>query len=417
MNPHPSPGSNRLFFLDWVRIIAFFLLIAYHVGMYYVTWDWHVKSPFASAAIEPFMQMSSPWRLGLLFLVSGVASSAMLAKMGAGAFMRRRSVRLLLPLVFGMMVVVPPQPYFEVVEKFAYQGSYGDFLGLYFKAYDGFCTASGCLKLPTWNHLWFVAYLWVYTLLLGALVLALGARFDPLARRACALLDGWKLFALPVAVLLIARFALRLRFPSTHALFGDWFNHATYFFLFMLGAMLARERSAWPRFDAARWAALGMAVGSWGTVVLFDALPDEAFSPPVLTVMRYVVGAVYVLGAWTSMVAACGFAHRHLDFDSEKRRYLANAVFPVYIVHQTLIVSMAHFMQSARMAPAAEGPILAAMTLCLSFAVVEVVRRCPPLRPLFGLPFRQDADGGGGKATMPLAPDLPARAAQANGVR
>ena len=53
---------ERLYFLDWVRIIAFFILILYHTGMYYVTWDWHVKSPFASGLLEPFMWLSSPWR-------------------------------------------------------------------------------------------------------------------------------------------------------------------------------------------------------------------------------------------------------------------------------------------------------------------------------------------------------------------
>ena len=46
--------------LDWVRVCAFGLLVLYHVGMYYVTWDWHVKSPAASDALEPFMLLSSP---------------------------------------------------------------------------------------------------------------------------------------------------------------------------------------------------------------------------------------------------------------------------------------------------------------------------------------------------------------------
>ncbi|HEX8613129.1 MAG TPA: acyltransferase family protein [Telluria sp.] len=115
-----TPSPARLWFLDWVRIIAFFVLILYHVGMYYVTWDWHVKSPFASPAIEPLMLLSSPWRLGLLFMVSGVASSLMLAKAGAARFLGQRSVRLLVPLVFGMLVIVPPQAYLEVVEKVAY---------------------------------------------------------------------------------------------------------------------------------------------------------------------------------------------------------------------------------------------------------------------------------------------------------
>ena len=62
------------------------LLILYHVGMYDVTWDWHVKSPHASSDIEPLMMLTSPWRLSLLFLVSGVATGYLLARQGAGNF-------------------------------------------------------------------------------------------------------------------------------------------------------------------------------------------------------------------------------------------------------------------------------------------------------------------------------------------
>ena len=76
----------RRYDLDWVRIGAFMLLILYHVGMYYVTWDWHVKSPHASGTIEPLMMLTSPWRLSLLFLVSGVATAYLLARQGAGHF-------------------------------------------------------------------------------------------------------------------------------------------------------------------------------------------------------------------------------------------------------------------------------------------------------------------------------------------
>jgi glucan biosynthesis protein C len=142
---HPSlnatpmtPASSRLYFLDWMRILAFFILIFYHVGMYYVSWDWHVKSTSASSAIEPLMMLSSPWRLSLLFLISGVASSFMLGKLRVGQFVRQRSWRLLIPLLFGMLVIVPPQSYFQVIEKVAYTGSYFDFMQLYVSGYHSF---------------------------------------------------------------------------------------------------------------------------------------------------------------------------------------------------------------------------------------------------------------------------------------
>ena len=395
--------SNRLFFLDWVRIIAFLLLILYHVGMYYVTWDWHVKSPFASEALEPFMMMSSPWRLSLLFLISGVAASFMLAKVGSASFMRQRSVRLLLPLVFGMFVIVPPQAYFEVVEKLAYQGSYAQFMRLYVGGYSGFCRVTDCLDLPTWNHLWFVAYLWVYTMVLGVIMLLLGPRFDQAARMTVAWLHGWKLIVLPVAVLGLVRVALLSDFPITHGLFDDWYNHATSLPLFILGAMLGRSGAAWQRFDDARWPALGLAFASWGVTTVFYALPESVQIHPDVHLWRMLMRVVYMLCAWGAIVAACGFAHRHLNRDNASRAYLTEAVFPVYILHQTLIVSMAHLIKPANIAPAAEGLILVVLTLTISFGGFELVRRVAVLRPLFGLGPRHgaqaaaEADGAKGQ--------------------
>ena len=85
-------NTQRLPFLDGLRrVAAFLLLILYHVGMYYVTWDWHVKSPAASHALEPFMLMSAPWRLGLLFLVAGAACHDLLARRGVAGTLKDRT--------------------------------------------------------------------------------------------------------------------------------------------------------------------------------------------------------------------------------------------------------------------------------------------------------------------------------------
>src|SRR5690606_26209420 len=128
----PASTATRRHDLDWVRVCAFGLLVLYHVGMYYVSWDWHVKSPHAGPLLEPAMLLAGPWRLSLLFLVSGVATAFLLAQAqrqaaagdGRVRFLGNRSWRLLLPLLFGMAVVVPPQSYYEVVEQLP--GGYHD---------------------------------------------------------------------------------------------------------------------------------------------------------------------------------------------------------------------------------------------------------------------------------------------------
>ncbi|SFC15099.1 acyltransferase family protein [Massilia yuzhufengensis] len=379
----PLP-TTRLYFLDWVRILAFFALILYHTGMYYVSWDWHVKSPFAGTGPEPFMMMSSPWRLGLLFFIGGVAASLMLRRAGTAAFLGRRSIRLLVPLVFGMLVIVPPQPYFEVVEKLGYSDGYGAFMRLYLQAYNGFCRED-CLILPTWNHLWFVAYLWIYTMLLGAGIALLGPRFDRIAARTGALLQGWKLVVLPAALLAAARIALVEHYPTNHSVVGDWTNHAMSFLPFVLGALVARVPGFWSRLAVLRWQALGVAAFGWTMFVMWDAVTHDVFTPAAVRVLRPFMVAAYAFMAWSAVVAACGFAQRHLDADGPARRYLNEAVFPVYILHQTLIVVLAHAMQPLRIAPGAEAVLLVVLTITLSFASFEVIRRVRVLRPLFGL--------------------------------
>jgi surface polysaccharide O-acyltransferase-like enzyme len=371
--------NKRLYFLDWIRIAAFFMLILYHVGMYYVTWGWHVKSPYASDTIEPLMLLSSPWRMSLLFLVSGVAAAFLLDKLGAVKFVKQRSFRLLLPLVFGMFVIVPPQAYFEVVEKVAYSGSYSDFMQLYVRAYHGFCDKDGCLTLPTWNHLWFLPYLWVYTMILAATGIKRGG--DWLAR----ILTGWRLLVLPTALLAAMRILLLSSWPHTNNLVADWHNHATYFPISLAGALLAKQPRFWENTERARFAALGIALACWASLISYYSLPEH------LQTMLNTQRVVYALCQWSAIVAVCGFARRHLDFDSPKRRYLTDAVFPVYILHQTLIVCFAHGLKAAKIAPATEGLLLVVLTVTASFGIFEFVRRVPLLRPFFGLPRRENA--------------------------
>ena len=109
--------TDRRYDLDWLRIIAFGLLILYHCGMFYVTWDWHVKSRFASDAIEPLMMLTNPWRLTLLFLISGAATRFMADKMSAWKLTSSRMGRLWPPLLLAIalqfafcLFLVPVRP-------------------------------------------------------------------------------------------------------------------------------------------------------------------------------------------------------------------------------------------------------------------------------------------------------------------
>ena len=374
-------SSDRRIDLDWVRILAFGVLILFHVGMYYVTWGWHVKSPFASHTLEPLMMLSSPWRLSLLFFVSGCATAFLYAKSAAG-FVRSRTQRLLIPLALGLWVIVPPQSWAQVTEAVGYHDGYLHFMSLYAQGYDGFCRED-CLRIPTWNHLWFVAYLWCYTMVAALAWWAIPRRhIDRIGAAVARSLRRPWLIALPVAWLAAIRVALVARFPDTPALVDDWYLHAEYFSIFALGVLLARETAVWEEIRRQRWIALALALVGWAIVTTYFAHYDKIEPPDWL---RQAQRVCYALDQWCAIAAALGFARQWNPADSRARRYLTEAIFPFYIVHQTAIVLLAHFMKPLGLRPLVEGPLLVAATVAICFASFEIVRRVGWMRPLFGL--------------------------------
>ena len=122
------PPIPRHYGLDWLRVAAFAILIVYHVGMVFVPWGFHAKSAHGADWVVLPMLAVNAWRLSLLFVVSGYASRALLTRAhGPGGFLRQRSLRLLVPLAFGVAVIVPPQSWVELVTQHGYRAGFGTF--------------------------------------------------------------------------------------------------------------------------------------------------------------------------------------------------------------------------------------------------------------------------------------------------
>ncbi len=378
--------THRLPFLDGLRVAAFALLIPYHVGMYYVTWDWHVKSPAASDALEPFMMLSSPWRLGLLFLIGGAACQGLFARRGRLGTLKDRSLRLLLPLFFGMAVIVTPQAYFEVLTKVPAQlpgdGGYLDFWAAYLHG-GTYCRGTHCMDVPTWNHLWFLPYLWLY-----AVVVALLADRGPawVVR-----LPAWAWLLLPALPLALMRVFVFPRHPSTHSFFHDLYNHLQYGWLFALGwaSRTPLADGLWAAALKGRWAALLGALAGWALlIVYFRTYADTP--PPQSLLMAQRVG--WALMSWWAIVAACGWAQRAFTRESPALRQAAGAVFCCYILHQSLIVLLSQVLKPLALPWGLEALLLIALTFALCAAAYLVARRVPGLALLLGIQRRRRAD-------------------------
>lgn len=391
----PPGMSDRRYDLDWIRVGAFMLLILYHVGMFYVPWDWHVNSPRQIEVLEPIMMLTSPWRLTLLFLVSGCATRFLAdgfeARGKSGwALAGSRTLRLLPPLLFGMLVIVPPQSYYEVVEAAkglgmadpAHSAVLKDFWIRYATSTGHWCDADGCLTTPTWNHLWFIAYLLPYSLILAALIAIPGVRPGLLAGTE-RLFSGWGVIVWPIAYLFAIRWFLAPRFDITHALTDDWYNHALSFGAFLFGYLIARSEEVRQTLIRVRWPALIVGLCGWAGWATYAWVYRGDATPPEQ--LRQAMRFVYVLDQAGFMAAILGFGARWLNHGGPVLRYLSIGVFPFYIVHQTVAVVAAHNLALLKLPLGLEAVLVILITALGCLAAYEVARRLGWLGLLLGV--------------------------------
>ncbi len=120
-------------------------------------------------------------------------------------------------------------------------------------------TASGGWGVitPTCNHLWFVAYLFVYTLIIVGV--------GPLLKRLPRVCWPWRA-ACPSSCsrswsCLPAPPSLEPMFEETHALVDDWYGHAVNFSAFVFGYAIAKHEAFFEFCERIRWPMLLAALG------------------------------------------------------------------------------------------------------------------------------------------------------------
>jgi glucans biosynthesis protein C len=374
-----APPLSRHYGLDWLRIGAFMLLILHHIWRAFVPGEWLVKLADVEWLLVP-MLFVTPWRLALLFVIAGFASRAMLQRLGRRAFMQERSARLLVPLIAAMILVIPPQSWVSLRFNHGYTEGFGHFL-LYdafaFRAYDG-------VAQPGWEHLWFVAYLWAYTMLL-----CLALRLLPLAAKARLragldwMLGGTRLLWLPLFYLVPARVLVAFTLGESHGLFDDWVSDVIYLPCFLIGYALAGSSGLWPAVARSWRPALGVALASYAILLAIELSYPHAEPPPHL--LMALDRASMAAMMWAMVVALLQLANTRLNRDHPWRARLSEAVFPFYIVHQTAIVVIAWALIPKGVSAGAAFVVILCGTVSACWLFYRLGDLIPAVRPLIGL--------------------------------
>ena len=382
------PPMNRRHDIDALRALAFGLVILYHVAMYYVAdWPWHLKSPHAAEWLQWPMRALNLWRMDLVFLVSGLALGFLGRGPGRLALWRQRSVRLLLPLAFGMALVVPYQPYAQMRAAGLIEAGFFDFLLRYWTggpwprgAFEGWEVG------VTWNHLWYLPYLWLYTSVLLAVLPWLESAAGRRVRQAFLALRGWGLL-LPALPLCLYSLVLWPHFPVRHDLIHDGWLHAVSATLFLYGWWIGIDAGWWAGVmrHRARWLLLALTGLALFTLARAAVVPAD---PLGWRLLPRLLADLYL---WCALLAILGYAHAYLNRPWHWLPWANESVYPWYVLHQTLIIVLAVGLAPLALGPWVEPALLTFGTIAGCWGLTALIRRSRWLRPLFGLSRRRAA--------------------------
>lgn len=373
--------SGRLHYIDWLRVLAVLLLFPFHtLRVFNASEPFYVKSAYLSQSVDSVLWVIDFWHMPLLFLLAGAATYFALRKRTGWQYLGERLLRLGVPLLFGWAALIPPQTWYGARFNSGYAGSFlhyltsGDWLVFNIQEGGDYFGGFGI------GQLWFILYLLFIALMaLPLLLWWRSARGEHAARRFSRFLArpwAWPL----VGILLMLAEAL----PSPI----DGMSYFYYFTVFILGYAIMADEAFRASAERHRWPAL--IVG--GAIIAFRMITWEwhdSFADPSWQLGLF--NAVVLTGVWLIVTGLLGTGRRLLDRPSRALSYLAEASYPLYILHQTVIVVAAFYLVRLPGPWAVQWVALLVVAVVVTFALYEVVRRIGVLRFVLGMRHRPKA--------------------------
>lgn len=387
-------SAERIHHLDWLKAVIVYGIVGFHVALVFSYGSWLVTNPQRSLVLSAIAGFCFPWGIPAMFLIAGADAWFGLRSHSVGDFIRKRFLRLLVPMVPGLIILSP-------IQRFVVSSNPPPTIdrlpGFYVDFFRGF-HVDWTLQFVSqyWLHLWFLGYLFAISLVCAPLLHWLHGPSGRLvtARLADeALRRGLLIFVLP---LMLTQVVLRPFFP----LYQDWADLATYTVAFLWGAVVFGDR----RFD-------GVIVSHIRSIFV-TALLSTAFLGAALLLYRGGGQAAQVLHAiawslyiwsWLHVVLYVGI--RWLNFPSRVIAYMQESVLPIYVIHHPFVLLIASFVVSWSVGVWPKFAVILIAVLAITVGIYELgVRRWNVTRVIFGLePLRRIRRRAAAPAPAPAA--------------
>lgn len=343
--------TKRRYDLDWLRVISVLTVFVHHVCMPFNGDDFHIMNEESSKLLDNLMVFFEQFRLPLLFLISGVGTIFAFSKRHWFHFVKERSLRLLIPLIFGVLVLIPPQTYFENHDE------HNSFFESYFSIVS---------RLDV-NHLWFIENLfWLSLFVIPLIVFVRSSKSKRFKSILIKLTFKYGVFSWCI-VLIILKVIGKYYFPSDSKSIFNLSSTLYYGFFFVSGIFIASMEVLWLTIYSNRRKYLYVAFASTVVFYFYYFLPSDIISPYISLEQRWNLWyLVCGLVAWSVILCTLGYGQKYLNNNSFVLSKLNEAIYPFYMLHQTIIIALGYYILKIN------ASIFNKMTLLFSVSLVVI---------------------------------------------
>ena len=397
-------SGERLAYLDWLRFFVVLSLAPFHGALSYTgmgtvyVYDDPVRDAiragelhygsFGPPGLQLFTVFMDNWFMHLLFLISGMGAAVSLRKRGAGVFVSERADRLLKPLLVMTLVAIPVQAWLRALDFGTFSGGFFEFYPHFF---NGITSGPGSPGNFDYGHLWFLLYLFVYSVI----ALPLFGRWRRLGSPTASVYPTsgvapaiWVLAPALWVALLEALF--RPGWPGFQNLVNDWANFTVYLSFFVFGYLAGAD----PRLPAAveRYRFLALALG---LIAFVARMACYRWFPVASGYHAFNVLAQFLRGmaAWGLVAAAIGFGRRHMNVSGRSLGIARDLSFPLYLLHFVPLTAATYFLLSSPLGIWSRWAISVVASWAAVAVCTFVFRYIPPLQSFFTIRPPQGAHG------------------------
>lgn len=366
--------------IDVLRVLLCGAIILVHaLAIFAFEPHYHLKSAIPSPTASLLFDVIRAAAISSWFVLAGWSAVVSLRARSPGRFTKERVSRLLVPLIFGVVIFGSMIKYIEL-----YDGRDMGFHGLreaewlqgimqidtpvgYF---DFFPRNLMRLPLMTWSHLWFLAYLFLISMLLLPLLARLARRTPNVSAPP----------AFAVYLPLIPMIAVLVTFDGYWPYFPNLIMDWTNFLYFTLCVAIGAGIAAWPGFETririeAPRLLLLFVIGFIGVA----AFGESSWG-------RFFIGLV----AWGGVGAGLGFAARANAARTRFTDYLGEATLPVYIIHHAPLLLIGWYLLPVAIPVWLKVIVIWLAAIAASLMIYHwLVRPWPWMRWLMGMTPRE----------------------------